>query len=154
MSFDLFPLTKKLYDRLTQQRANWMDNLQYITSTVMGRLDANVSTRAQESTTAKSSVCTDERLARLDSEVRGIRVIRHYQQSVAGSDAITDVTITAVVDLSKSRVSVSWHQPSSTNPAGSLSAHLLNPTTVRLQHHADAGSFNDKQAYIDVIEYY
>ena len=157
MSFDIFPLTKKLYDRLTQQRADWMDNLQYITSTVMARLDAPVSLTAQETTTAKSGVCTEERLSRLDVEVRGIRTVGHYSGFLNFDTALVDVPITAVADMAKTYVQFSYHQTlyvADSNPGSALSVRLLDTTTVRLEHGTGAYNPNAKQVYFDVIEFY
>lgn len=156
MSFDLYPLTKKLYDRLTQARADLLDNLQWVTQSVMARLDTTISSRAPDSTTAKSSVCTEARLSRLDNDVRGLNKVIQMSGSLFYDTAFQDFNLGEVVDPDKCTIELTWHStaaPSSVVPSNA-SAHMYNSTTVRVQHLASIDTSNGKFIWVRVAIWY
>jgi NADPH-dependent curcumin reductase CurA len=157
MSFDIFPSVKTLTDRVSAQRAAWFDRLQYVTQSAMANLDAAMSSRASESTTAKSATCSETRLAKLDGEIRGVRIVRNYTTAINPGQVTVDVTITAVIDTTKTQVTdMSWHQTSSNTPdyVDPPSVRLLNSTTVRVQHATGTLGNRGKQVYFSVVEWY
>lgn len=158
MSFDIFPLVKRLYDRLTQQRADDMDNLANIDAATMANLDATVSSRAIEVNTAKSNVCTEERLAKLDLAPPGIglRNVQRGQVTIAQSvELYQDVTISAVV-LNKSFEYATWHAVNFFRDAGiDISVQLISPTVLRIQKTEDPGDVtNEVRVNWVVVEFF
>ena len=154
MSFDLFPVVKRLYDRLTQQRADWLDNLEHATQTRLENLDASVSSRADGSITARSDVCREDRLSRLDVEIRGIRRIQQYSYEILGTEFLVEYPITPIADFFKSCLIMSYHDESPpTTTSSAVSVSFLGSDKVRLQHYGGPTQ-TDKRVYVYVVEFY
>ena len=148
MSITIFPHVKDIWDRITAQRAGWLDNLNGLNAS---NLDATISSRASSTEAAKAAQCTEARLSKLDLATAGIGIksVQRGTKAFADVDTTDTETITAVV-LTKA-----WVVAHSEAVDQTVGVVLTNNTTLTFnKKSAGAGTNNAATVYWQVVEFY